>query len=771
MPVLKLYDLLGLATKVNELLADPRQASDLLNVEKNNKGRIVTRKGFVQKTPVSNVTQTVPYLDGEEAIIIGSSNIKKYTSAGVKTVPAGFPATGYLGVGKNKWTTAPTFGEYGKVLYWNDPEGYLDLFKYDGGSYYKAGTPQVVQSGSTAGAVFYAAVFEFIDLQGNSNFGEPLYFKAAVGNTFTFKTIHDSNAEMELYYGRWSNNSLGLTQIVSRDNPFYYIPSTLHNYIDGDLFRAVNVQDPGAGTSYEKILKIKSVVTSTSKNWTGSGTTVTVTDSGHNYKVGNFIVFSVSSDAPNLNIGVAYQITAVTSTTYTFTASAAVAASGTATPYDYVELDKEYFTANESGAITERAIIATFLESRVNLYIFSSDNADFGYYRDQTVRVINSSATQTSVALSAVPTGSDDAMENYFDPTIVRGLPPRFKTFTFYGNQMVGANLTGKEYTNLATANVQGSRFQSSIVWSDTGIGSFVETFAPSDILELGSDDEGEIVSAEGTSDSIVVLKERQVYYISGILAGQQYRIRSGMSNGNGCTARLGIIQAEEAVMYVSRRGIYAAGGGQPPVEMSDKIENIFTEDTTRLVFSEARSVIDRINQKILFYIPAASSENSIVLVWDYMWKQWFKFKGINASKGLFRINDDIYFCDGSYLYQYGVGTNDNGAAIDAYYTTAWLTVGWPTLRKKFVSIGLILPFNLAQTLYLKSQNNWQDTDYMNVNKNINANSIMLEHEININESYSCRVTFGCNGLDKPLDMAGIEVLYQLTQKIPKGEE
>lgn len=195
------------------------------------------------------------------------------------------------------------------------------------------------------------------------------------------------------------------------------------------------------------------------------------------------------------------------------------------------------------------------IEQRTKIVVAKSSNATFGY------RIENFNANQYDLNKASGPatitafTGNGDLdLEERYDSTIVKGLPPRYRYLSLFNNIMILGNNANPSDIN-ALANKTDP--ESSIAWSDTGLGSTVETFPPFNVDSVGKTSEGEISGLFASSDYVAILKESQVYYLNGNLISGTYRIISALTNGIGCVSYKSIQEIEGGFLFMSSRGLY----------------------------------------------------------------------------------------------------------------------------------------------------------------------------------------------------------------------
>jgi len=154
----------------------------------------------------------------------------------------------------------------------------------------------------------------------------------------------------------------------------------------------------------------------------------------------------------------------------------------------------------------------------------------------------------------------------------------------------------------------------------------------------------------------------------------------------------------------------------------------------------------------------------------DYYYKEWFVYKGIAATNGITIFNDEVYFATATKIYKQSSTYNDDGVAIDAWYSTAWQTCGAPSLKKKFVRFLVLALKGTTWLCNIVSQKNWKTVDDTDVSVQLDANNLIVDKSLNVSQAYSMRFTMRNNVLDEGLDITGYEYEYEHTQKRPKGE-
>jgi hypothetical protein len=464
----------------------------------------------------------------------------------------------------------------------------------------------------------------------------------------------------------------------------------------------------------------------------------TIDVNSHNYVANDFVRSLVS----NSNRGIVpIRIESVTSTSIT--------------------IDTDYL---ESGEFIDDI----GLDFTQNITTTISQNSSFGYkYLGKDPIFPHPDMEDPDLEGGLTYSSSLEAAENYYDFSVVKSPPPKCRYIAEYNGVVVLANYIID--TTTFTTKEKGSTSQDTLFWSDLSVGGSPESYPPFNFEVIGNTSEGGITGLFGGEDELTVFKESQVYGLTGILSLRDYRIRNMLTNGNGCVSHQSIIELSGGCLFQSQRGIYAAGGGSRPKEISDVIEPLFTEDTTGLDFTKTVAVNDVKQEKIYFFIPATSSSDSIVLIYDYYYGEWFKFKGIDASGGIIIYDNELYHSDSSDVFKRSSSYNDNGSAIEAYYATSWQDLSAPSLRKKFVNLVAFAISSLTYTLSITSQKDWTDADVFTSTIDFPENDKQSDRKQKATQAFSMRFIFKNDTLNEGMFLSGYDLVVEDDQYLPKG--
>lgn len=370
-------------------------------------------------------------------------------------------------------------------------------------------------------------------------------------------------------------------------------------------------------------------------------------------------------------------------------------------------------------------------------------------------------------------------LEQVYDSTLVRVLPPKAKYITLYNEFLILGNIDPKsEDFGYASRFGENTRLEDAIVWSDISTfsnGSSIETFLINNIRPVGNSEDGAISAIHGNDDNLVVHKQKQSYYLNGDLINNNVRSRKAMTEQIGSASHRSIRNVEGGHLYVSPKGVHLSVGGQRPTELSDLIEPVFTEEAifSDLDFVNAKSITDFLREKIYIFIPRLSN-GGIVLSYDYYHKDWFVHDNIPAVKGFQDVgvtSTDIYFADSTGLYKRNLESKkDVNSRIIGYYWTGWFDLDMPSVVKKFVNFILLSIAKKDFTATIKGYCNWnadteESSNTIEFNDSVHSEDTqVLEVQANC---VSYRISNESDGSD--LHITSYEVEFEPTQTKPKG--
>lgn len=377
---------------------------------------------------------------------------------------------------------------------------------------------------------------------------------------------------------------------------------------------------------------------------------------------------------------------------------------------------------------------------------------------------VSDSISFTGAELATAVDSGEDLSEVY-DITYFKRLPPRAKHIASYGDLLVLANLDIR-------FNFSPTQFKPNEVrWSDLSTGGSPESFPALNASNLGSTRSG-IEGLFGDSDNLVAFKYRSVFNLSGNLFNGNYRVRDSLSDDIGCVAANSIYKVEGGGVFLSERGIYWTSDGIKPTEFSDRIEPIFTRDTTGLDFTKCEVASDYFYERLLFFIPAADPENSIVVVYDYYHKEWFIYKDMDASGGFTIHQRELYHCDGTNIYKRTSNYRDDSSAIKAKYATSWNTEQFPSIDKKYTHLHVLSIEDTDFSLSVTPQYDWKESDEDTaVEVTVAAADLDTDLPLEPVQARGMRVVLENSEIDEPMTINALRYVVEKTQEEPKGDD
>jgi len=457
--------------------------------------------------------------------------------------------------------------------------------------------------------------------------------------------------------------------------------------------------------------------------------------------------------------------------------------------YDITNISSAVIFADQYTDANTLDVFNTSSTSNVIIRLFESEDEFFNYKLLRTAAdkyhgfLVTPDQYQDAVYLtidevSIESRRTDIFMDDIYDTSIIKSEIPKIKYLSSYQNHLIGANI---QYPNEVDRVV----YRNQMVWSDFSIGGSLETFAPFDFVQIGLNTDRELTSIFGAQDNIVLFKHSRVYFISGLLAAGQYRIRESLSEGIGCVSHNSVVEVSDGALFMSDRGVYHVMGGNKPIELSDANEPLF--ESTEVDLSKSVSLIDSINERILIYLENEDQASSILMIYDFYFKQWLIYKDIPLDGAIVFHDKKVYVSNGNIVRSHGVSYQDENddetfTNVSAYYKTGWFDMGMASLRKKFVNIVL---FSLSRsrdfigvpstagvapdfTVTIKPQINWIPTDKESFDMTFNQSKRTDDHKLAITQSKSMRLVLE-NNLNEPILITGLEIEWENTQTKPKG--
>lgn len=364
-------------------------------------------------------------------------------------------------------------------------------------------------------------------------------------------------------------------------------------------------------------------------------------------------------------------------------------------------------------------------------------------------------------------------IDDFLDVTDGRYEPIKCKYIASFSGKLVSLNLKD----SFTDAISQSEALPYSICFSSNGEGSSADTFNYSNIITVGSPDEGQIIGAGQCGGNLVILKESATYIVVVNQYGDIGRIVKASATV-GCASNKAILNFDNSLAWLSDKGVFSLSKTGEPEELTEEIENIFTDNPYSLDFSNSRVAIDRFNETILFYCPHTTTRSSDVsLVFSYKWKEWYLWKGLNALNGFYHTGDTFFFNDGTKSYKINKSSmNDNisgsDVAVERYYSSGWEHLGEPANEKKFNNLVV---FSVQNPEYsyeswncqVKSDYDWNTSNEVPIDSEKTFSTSTRRNFVNCDKTacYSRRFTFYNNTIDQGFSLSGYEFEVIQTQQ------
>jgi len=730
----------GLYTKVNRSFPMEDSSIDVLNMYKDSTGNVRKLEHFVQVLSLDEGYIDVYYYSHEKHILVFYPT-KIIKIKDLDTTPIVEPVANIFADAtyQLKWTKKLSFAEYGKNVYIADPTGAEELMKYDGKYLYRAGVPYG-NYGVTSGSNFLRLFLSYKDSNGVESFGDYEQFgytNNSIIGVFYPNTSGGLPNEGGVYPAKFGSSGFTINPSVApSESNTKTVNFTYHNFQIGDVVfvKVKKIDDYGDLAYYEEM----PITISDIQN---SVITSVIVDDGFfahpdgSYPVTGFIyngigeISSITATITSGNItGLSIVGVGCLSCERIYINSVGGLPSSSSQASAIITISSDVTMTYPTVKAGEGfAVNGALSQMRINMAISSAST--YGYMIQQGnfgVTPFGSNTVQCSSVLADLP------LEDIYDDTVVKGIPPKFKFITMYANQMIGV---APKDTDLADT----------VYWSDLGIGSSIETFAPFDCQTIGKSSEGDGQGVFANVDHIVVFKKRDIYYLYGTLYGRQYRIVKSTTEGVGCVSHKTITPLQGGCTFLSDRGLYHTTG-QQPVGLSAPIE-----PNLRSLTKESSMVsIDYLDDRLFMIFNEETYE------YNCDFKEWFKNNLMNGNS-LLCINENKYL-----IKQDGFYKQEEGFSHEAYYRHSWITAEAPVLKKKFNSLAISSSDNKEFTVSLSTFSNWKSdkTDSLSEEK-ITSDHPVIKIESRDRIVYS--QAFQVNGVNNEEDLviSSIAIEYE----------
>lgn len=363
----------------------------------------------------------------------------------------------------------------------------------------------------------------------------------------------------------------------------------------------------------------------------------------------------------------------------------------------YVEREITNITATTitiAGAavnVADNAVISNNL--RINIYRTINGGIDFYFVAE----IPNNSFTATQTFVDNLSDATIEAQGIFVEPLTLRDAPPKGKYITQFQGLLI------------VTGNAE---LKNTVFFSDSDSPEYFPTDTNSFDIETVTS--GFISGAAPNNNVLAIFKDRSVHIVSGNLAELTFRVDQ-VSFDIGCSSHHSISEIDGALVWLSDRGPYAMTSGQVPVPLMDGlIDNAFittgkiSEETP--VLKRAIGFTHRRDKQWWLMLPCETvrgsdietNSNTLVFVFDYYRKAFYKWNNINFAGGIFEKSGTYYLSERRYSTsalavvhylhkQLKLDNNndycDHNEAIEFTYYPQWDAGGEPSVLKRFLRL------------------------------------------------------------------------------------
>jgi hypothetical protein len=351
-------------------------------------------------------------------------------------------------------------------------------------------------------------------------------------------------------------------------------------------------------------------------------------------------------------------------------------------------------------------------------------------------------------------------LANYYDITTSKLRPPRCKYIVTYASQLVVAACYGiYDFDN--TFNVFTS--DDLLYYSDISTGDGGENFSAINYELIGDTYDGSITGIYRVRDSLAVCKTRGLFALDGVLVSGEYSKRKIETNGVGCGSFLSILSNQDYLFFHGQDGIYSFTGFK-----IDKVTTPLDPFFIGLDLTKTRSCMDLANDRWLFYLT--DNTTNYIVAYDFNYKQWYIWDGIDCSKGLHQFNSGrISFINSAGWSLDQNLTSDSGTPFTAYLKTSWFDLNAPSFQKKIGQVRLFTMENYGATFQLDSYVDWSEATPKTSTLKVPSGKFteLRKIEQRIAQSWSLKIS---NSEDLKISIAGADFNVEPWQTVDKNE-
>jgi len=387
--------------------------------------------------------------------------------------------------------------------------------------------------------------------------------------------------------------------------------------------------------------------------------------------------------------------------------------------------------------------------------LYTSTSATAGFELRLGGGVLIQSSTPTTIGIPpflpytyldyAGPVGQ--YFEDFYAEEFLKGVPPKTNgSLAIYRNTLI-------------------THDEEFIYLSDNYSGGNQEDFTPDDAYRIGTSDKGPITAVFANETYVVVLRKYEAYYLSGNVLTGNFRDLSYTSTRIGCASAAGVIDIAGVCFFPSMRSIHAALPSGTMKEIGDRIEPLILDNELGYFpnIEDSVSKLDFKREYVYTYIPTSDPVNGedIILAFSLYHQEWFLYKGIDASGGMYVSDGKVHYSNGTNIF---IEATARTKPVEAFYRSNFETLGMASLTKKFVraklhTIGMDSA-SVGFSLY---------TDYNTEEPVMDEKEVELDEDIFCikrfpsGKHYSAAIQINSGGIDDLL-INGYEYDYEIGQ-------
>lgn len=226
-------------------------------------------------------------------------------------------------------------------------------------------------------------------------------------------------------------------------------------------------------------------------------------------------------------------------------------------------------------------------------------------------------------------------------------------------------------------------------------------------------DQSGDVTGIASSDELLVIFKRRKIYVVTGDgpdasgFPVDGYSAPREISSSIGCSDHRSVVQTPLGVFFRSDEGFYL-------LDRSTSLQYVGSDivDTAAAYPTTLRAVLVRAKSQVRWLL--SDGDESIVLVYDWLRRQWSRFDvTLSDMTDMAEFGDDVYIAAGDTIYKES-GREDNSNSITMTTVTPWVKFGAVDGYKRvqrFSIIGTMFDETAAAALSITFFYNHDETD------------------------------------------------------------